>query len=59
MDQIIFKRDKICERFGISKNFFYKLTKLQMSPIKLIEGTWACSVEQMIDFIKNYKMEEK
>jgi len=51
---VIFKRDEICKKYGISKNFFYTLSKQPGSPIKKIRGGWAVEVEQMRQFIRDW-----
>ena len=52
--EVIFGREKICKKFDISKDFFYKLSKVPGTPIKLIEGKWSCTVDQVADFIRKY-----
>lgn len=57
---VVFKRDEICRTYHISKKVFYALAKLPGSPIKKIEGVgWALEADQMKEFIRNYKNEEK
>ena len=52
--EVIFGREKICKKFDISKDFFYKLSKVPGSPFKLLEGIWSCTVDQVADFIRKY-----
>jgi len=57
---VIFKRDEICRKYGISKKVFYAMTEIPGSPIKKIKGaTWAVEVEQMRVFVRNYVDKEK
>jgi len=56
--EIIFKREKICQRFDIGKNTFYKLAEVPGSPIKKVQGVWACVVDQMAEFVRQYPPDE-
>lgn len=55
--EVIFGMDKIMKKFGFGKGYFYKLTRLQKSPIKFINRRWCCVHDDMIEFIRNFKNE--
>ena len=58
--EVIFGRDKICKRFDISKEYIYKVSKhCDNSPFKKIEGQWSCVVQDVVEFIRNYKGERE
>ena len=53
---VVFKREEICRLYNISRNAFYVLARLPGSPLKKIEGAgWACEIEQMREFIREYQ----
>ncbi len=53
--EILFKREKICERLGVSKEAFYKIADLPDSPIKKIADIWVCNLEEMAEWVKGRK----
>ncbi len=55
----IFNREKITERFQISKEYFYKVAKRKDSPWIKVEGRWCCVEEDVVEFIRNNKKEWK
>lgn len=52
---IVFKRERICERIGISKEAFYKITQMPGSPIKKVADVWVCNMEELGEWIKGQR----
>ena len=56
MAEIVFHRDPICKRLGISKEVFYKLTEEPGSSIKQIGGAWVCNLDELAEWIRTYNL---
>lgn len=51
--RVFFTKENILRRFEIKKDYFYKLTRLQGTPLKKVGGHWCCVEEDMVEFIRN------
>lgn len=57
--EVIFKREKIIDKFDISKEYFYKVAEREDSPWIKIAGQWCCVVEDVVEFIRKNKKDWK
>lgn len=54
-DMILFGRDRICQELGISKRYFYRLTRSEESPIKKVEGEWSVVYQALAEWLVRYR----